>query len=490
VLTPDRAVCPAWEHLTPGVKVNIGVCHWGYDWHQYVYWGGDKQRTFQPGETFTIHYVMTGYTPAEGEELFLASRLHPRMEDPEPAGEHFGFLQVPSLLAYPVVEPAGTSFDKLYDVRMPYIGWQWYGDYDNDRQVGHTDRYSMRIDGPASAKGMFYHHMIDGNAKRYLCTFWLKTEGYKGPAPVAILRYPWDDKVRKDVVDTGLTGDNHWTEFSFITTMPVITPETSDASQFDLIVKGVGKVWLDDWSVRPLGDDEQPGEKRGGAATPPSAEVSPLYLVDLQCNEAAGLSLWDASGRNNHGRLHSVTWINAGNRPALHFDGTDSCAFVPMGSPELRPEDKGAYKQDSLTMEIWVCPTPGLKGGGVLCYGLALTLQLQPVGDKFQAILGCLDVAGGSLQLISQPTIAGGRWTHLATTVGADGLVRLYVDGQPVAEKALDAKLKLYAWEPTITIGAYGTPSNLFAGELTGVRLWSRVATPEEIAAEAARSPG
>lgn len=42
-----------------------------------------------------------------------------------------------------------------------------------------------------------------------------------------------------------------------------------------------------------------------------------------------------------------------------------------MTSEELKAGDKGAYKSESLTMEIWACPTSGLKGGAVLCYGLA-----------------------------------------------------------------------------------------------------------------------
>lgn len=265
VLTPDRAVCPAWEHLMPGEATSLGVCHWGYDWHQYVWWQ-NKPRTFKTGEQFTVHYTMTGYPPAEGERLFLASSLHPKMEHPESAGVRRGSQRVPSLWAFPVVEPSGTSFDKLYDARVPYIGWQWYGDYDNDRQVGRTDRYSMRLDGPAAVNGMFYHHMIDSNVKRYLCTFWLKTQGLKDTAPVATLRYPWNEKVPRDVLDTGLAGDNDWTEFSVITTQPVISSNTSDATEFILDCKGAGTVWLDDWSVRPLADDEHPVEKRGTEA--------------------------------------------------------------------------------------------------------------------------------------------------------------------------------------------------------------------------------
>lgn len=491
ILTPDRAVCPVWEHLTPEMKCNIGVCHWGYDWHQYVYWGWDKQRTFKPGETFTVHYVMTGYPPAEGEKLYLASTLHPAVENPEPEGKHFGFLQVPSELSYPVVEPAGTSFDKLYDARVPYIGWQWYGDYDNERQVGHTDRYSLRLDGPAKVNGQFYHHMIDGNAKRYLCTFWLKTKGVQGAAPVAVLQYPWNEKVHKDIIQTGLVGDNDWTEFSFVTTVPVITAETYDSSEFNLECKGVGTVWLDDWSVRPLADDEQPVEKRGGAA-PAGPTVSKDLLMEVACSEGAGGACWDASGHNNNLKLHHTTWFNAGNRPALHFDGKDACAFVPMPSEELKPGEKGAYKQEGMTLEVWVSPTAGKSGGVVFGYGNSPQLAIQPNGKSFQVALSIGNMATPTAWtgLTSPPTVEAGQWTHVAASVGADGTARLYLNGKQVAEKAIGGKPIYSSWYPAISVGCYGKMGAPYAGDLTGLRWWAREATAAEIAVGAGQKPG
>ncbi len=490
ILVPDRAVCPVWEHHTPGVKTSIGVCHWGYDWHQYVHWGWDKQHTFQPGEQYTVHYVMTGYTPEEGEKLFLASRLHPVMENPEPPDKHLGFLRVPSMLAYPVVEPAGNTFDKLYDVRVPYIGWQWYGDYDNDRRVGRTDRYSMRIEGPATVNGQFYHHMIDGNAKRYLCTFWLKTQGVQGAAPVAILQYPWNDKVHKDIIYTGLTGDNDWTEFSFITTVPVITAETYDSSEFNLECKGTGIVWLDDWSVRPLADDERPVEKRGVPTPTAVGPMSADLLMDVPCSEGSGTACFDASGHNNNLKLHGVTWINAGTRPALHFDGKDSAAFVPVPSEELKPAEKAAYKQEGLTLEAWVCPTAGMRGGAVLGYGNSPWLYVQGGGEKFQVLFGCGNQEGKYVTLAPQVTVPAGQWTHLAGVIAPDGTMTLYVDGKAVDSKPLGGKVKYSSWFPAISVGNYGKMGSLYAGDLTGLRWWARAATAEEIAAAAVQKPG
>ncbi len=390
------------------------------------------------------------------------------------------------MFAFPVCEPAGTSFDQLFNTRVPYIGWQWYGDYDNDRQVGRTDHYSMRLTGPARVSGQLFHHMIDGNASRYLCTFWLKTQGVKGPLPVAVLQYPWNEEVPKDVLDTGLTDDNDWTEFSFVTQVPVITAQTYDSSEFILEHTGTGTVWLDDWSVRPLADDEEVTEKRPPAGPAP-AQLSAYFLLDLPCDEGQGVGCLDASGHGNSLKLHGVTWATAGNRPVLHFEG-EACAFVPAPSRELRPVE-GKYPGASLTLEAWVRPAAGKGGGAILGYFNSPWLYLSPVGNDFVLNLGVV-VAGKGETLSSPPVVTADLWTHVAATIGTDNLARLYVNGQAVAEKTLSGSIQFGGYWAMISVGTYGKLyGRPYTGDLAGIRWWSRAATPEELAAAAQKRP-
>ncbi|HEX2973282.1 MAG TPA: family 16 glycoside hydrolase, partial [Tepidisphaeraceae bacterium] len=201
MLYPDRAVCPVWEHNTPGERTYNGICHWGYDYHQNFTWT-DKQRKFKAGDHFHITYAMTGYPPEEGEKYFLQSKLAAKNENIEQPGKVINLMRVPSAYAFPVCDPAGTTFDQLVSSREPYVGWQFVGDYTIDNEIGRTDHHSLRLDGPASTDGQFYHHMLDSNAKRYLCTVWLKTKGVKGDVKV-VLRYSFNPKGPADVIPTG-----------------------------------------------------------------------------------------------------------------------------------------------------------------------------------------------------------------------------------------------------------------------------------------------
>jgi len=264
MLYPDRAACPAWEHNLPGQTLEMGVCHWGYDWHQRVRYLSHKgqRRDFKTGERVTFRHVATAYPPAEAEKLYMASTLHPMHEKlgtldhySEKVRKRIEPSTVRDGFAIPICDPAGTDFTRLGSIREPFTGWPWRGLFTLDRSVGHNDTFSLRLDGPAETNGLIYHHMLDP-AKRYLCTFWVKTQGTGNKGPIIKLKYSYRD-TPCDLVETGLTGDNDWQKISFVTTVPIITFETYDSSSIELSLEGEGKFWLDDFSIIPLGDDEK-----------------------------------------------------------------------------------------------------------------------------------------------------------------------------------------------------------------------------------------
>jgi len=270
MLYPDRASCPAWEHTIPGETLEMGVCHWGYDWHQRVRYL--KRHQFKAGDRMTFRFAMTAYPPAEAEKLFLSSTLHPQHEKLQSLDRYRPAVRarllpgsVPDGFAIPMCDPAGTDFTRLASIRGPSVGWPWRGVYTLDRPVGRNDTYSLRLDGPAAANGMIYHHMIDP-AKRYLCTFWVKTEGIVDKGPLFRLKYSYRD-TPCDLVETSLTGDSDWQKISFVTTVPAITFETYDSSTFVLKLESEGKLWLDDFSILPIDEggpttDELPASAR------------------------------------------------------------------------------------------------------------------------------------------------------------------------------------------------------------------------------------
>jgi len=259
MLYPDRAACPIFIYESPGNgnRFYSEVCHWGFDFHQRIRWPKPNQyRTFKAGDKLTFRHVIAAYPPREAERLFLASTLHPNMQVAKQyVGKRYESHGAPNILAMPVCDPGGTDFTRLYSVREPYVGWHFWGRYTVDDTVGHGDRYSLRLDGPAKTVGHIYHHMLDGYGKKYLCTVWLKTKGATGTGPVVTLKYAYA-KDPADVVVTNLTGDNDWQKISFVTTVPVITFESYDTSEVILELAGEGQVWMDDFSVRPIADGE------------------------------------------------------------------------------------------------------------------------------------------------------------------------------------------------------------------------------------------
>ncbi|GAG17511.1 unnamed protein product, partial [marine sediment metagenome] len=240
MLYPDRAACPVLTADVPEQDLLSEVCHWGFDFHQRIRWM-KKPRKFKPGDTMKIKHAMTAYPPREAEKIFLTTSLHDQQVNPRSynKNERFWGQNVPNLYAFAVCDPAGTDFSRVYNVRVPYVGWQFVGKYAIDDKVGHGDTMSMRLDGPKVKTSAFiYHHMIDSNAKRYLCTLWLKTRGTTGPGPVFTLRYPWRKEAPVDTIKTGITGDTDWQKISFVTTIPVLIWPTYDASQIFLSLEG------------------------------------------------------------------------------------------------------------------------------------------------------------------------------------------------------------------------------------------------------------
>jgi len=257
MLYPDRAGCPAFEYNVPGATFRNAICHWGYDWHQSVIYGRPG-RAFKNGERVTIRHAFTAYPPRESERMFEQATLHPvhLAKGWRPMRKHH-FNAYCSPHAYPICDPAGTDFTRVYNTRTPSVGFAWAGRYQLDRTVGHNDTYSLRLEGPAKATGLIYHHMIDINVKKYLCTLWLKTRGVKDASPTVTLQFSFaKDPLPRDTIETGLAGDTGWQKFSFVTTVPVCSQNTYDSSDIILELKGKGTVWLDDFSITPIEDGQ------------------------------------------------------------------------------------------------------------------------------------------------------------------------------------------------------------------------------------------
>ncbi len=247
MLYPCREICPTWEHLAPVDPHWIIVCHWGHDYHDVVRY--EQGRTFKAGEQLAIRYVMTGYPPQEVARYFDRSEIDPTHAKLEEIGHGYLSTLVPSPYAFPVCDPAGTTFDELQSAREPFTGWHYIGKYTVDNTVGHTDHYSLRLDGPAKVSGQFYHNMIDNYTDNYRVTFWIKTRGVQGKVN-AIFKYAYA-ATPSETHELKVSGDTDWQQITFVSSVPRMTKDNSDSSELIIQLEGAGTLWFDDFSVTP-----------------------------------------------------------------------------------------------------------------------------------------------------------------------------------------------------------------------------------------------
>lgn len=167
---------------------------------------------------------------------------------------------------------------------------------------------------------------------------------------------------------------------------------------------------------------------------------------------------------------------------APHFDG--SAYYVVAGGEVL--------EFPSLTLSAWVLPDTIQGRWGVVAKratgsACPYVLALRSGGITFEAA----DAQNKwSYNLTTKPVLTQGRWHHIAATCEEGVAVRIYCDGVLVGEKATPERL-VQTGNP-LTIGyenwggleAKAGVSGNFRGLIDEVKLWSRVLSPEEIAAE------
>ncbi len=82
------------------------------------------------------------------------------------------------------------------------------------------------------------------------------------------------------------------------------------------------------------------------------------------------------------------------------------------------------------------------------------------------------------------------QWSHVAATVSADGVARLFVNGNEEATGTFTGKLAYTAYWKMVSVGMYGKQYGYpYSGDLAELRWWSRAATAEEMMAAAKQAP-
>lgn len=199
-----------------------------------------------------------------------------------------------------------------------------------------------------------------------------------------------------------------------------------------------------------------------------------------------GMELRDCSGHQADGTSPKpLEWVRGpGNLGgALRFDGKEDCIRVPR-SPSM--------EADVVTVAAWVKldGSRPMNHTGTIVFKRNTSFHqnedyhLEIRSDR--VLQGfCGDGTGGQQKVVSPAPLAPDVWHHLAMTAG-DGRVRLFVDGEPVADQP---------WPHTL---AHNREADLFIGavdharypignhcqmDLADLRIWSTVLSDAEIAA-------
>ncbi|KAL2096500.1 hypothetical protein ACEWY4_008648 [Coilia grayii] len=184
--------------------------------------------------------------------------------------------------------------------------------------------------------------------------------------------------------------------------------------------------------------------------------------------------------------------------------GCDSAVFIPMHSPETYAQlEQRNVQMSALTVCLWARPTQVLNKTVLLSYGGAwnpVDVQLVLSGR------GALFTVGGEAHLVEAAGVVGERrWTHLCGTWSSEqGLASLWVDGRQVASAPGVAEGNTIPGSGVLQLGKEGSRQRrgtrpldseavavahaTFTGKITGVNVWDRTLSQEEISQQAKRN--
>ncbi len=301
------------------------------------------------------------------------------------------------------------------------------------------------------------------------------------PSQASTLTWIWETEYRL-VVSAGSGGSvdvaDAWHPMGTVVTL---TPEPEPGYAFDGWVGNVpaGHETDDPLSVAM----DQP---RSITATFYPSNLAAGLQLHYTFDEHNGVSVADESGMGNTGAVHGASFDSVGIMGGAYlFDGVDD--YIHCG------DDDSLQITGDLTYSCWVkLETPistqmflmGRRDGDT--WNRTASTLMTSVTDGGQVVMVTHDgeAATAAQGVYSGCNLAAGEWHHIAGVFvsGASGAVRLYIDGQLVAEDDSPAYESLNPRRIPVFIGTRAGKT-YFDGAMDDVRIYGRSLSSNEVAA-------
>jgi hypothetical protein len=233
----------------------------------------------------------------------------------------------------------------------------------------------------------------------------------------------------------------------------------------------------------------------------PSRARADLMLY-LPFDEGQGMTAEDLSGNNNNGQIiGEPRWVKGYSGSALEFSGAENTHHVEVAdTPSLNPEQE-------ITLLAWIFidiwePTGGVVSkytgsGNQRSYNIHMD---HDTNLSFRASVssdGAYQVGTSTTNAVApEGTLIEGQWQHIAMTYKGDEFLRLYHNGNMVAESEATATPRLFDNTTPLMVGTdfqiggnhSGQPRE-FTGAIDEVRLYDHALDAGEILSAMAVAP-
>ena len=235
---------------------------------------------------------------------------------------------------------------------------------------------------------------------------------------------------------------------------------------------------------------------------PLSSRTRADLMLYLPFDEGQGTTAEDLSGNNNKGEIKGEPkWVNGNSGSALEFSGAENTHHVEVAdTPSLNPDNE-------ITLLAWIFidvwePTGGviskyIGSGNQRSYDLHMDHDTHLSFRSSVSSNGAYQVGTSTTNAIApEGTLVEGQWQHIAMTYKGGEFLRLYHNGNMVAESAATATPRLFDNTTPLMVGTdfqiggnhNGQPRE-FTGAIDEVRLYDHALDAGEILAAMAVAP-